>query len=464
MQRTSSADAGRASGPADSRSPQPPAGESPLAAARVPRWRIAWTALGRLGLAAFLALVAVQASSMVILMAVASWTDYESYWNGARSVAAGAQPYAWLAENLAAGSRRLPLPALLAVLLAPLALVLDYATLRGLWLVLNLACLAAAVWLVWRTSRLSWRQHGRLAGLAALALLPSTIWALGCGQPSPILLLVVAGAYAALAAGRPAVAGGVVALGASLKVFPLLIGGYLLLRGQWRGVGALVGVGLALLALTLAVVGWPAHWAYFADVVPLFDRWYGGPFNVSIPGVVTRLLVEKPFTTPWRSVAPIGQAWSRSRPSPCWRRRPTPCGAHQDGGRRAPVGFGLVVVASLLSAPINGQYNLMLAAVPLAIAAAADGPASRARGWLVAAIVLLGLPVEFFDLWPIRVAFYPDLVAVPAATWPWRAGWGNLLTAGPFLGLLLLWGLLARGCLTAAAARPPPAAAQPPPS
>jgi hypothetical protein len=417
---------------------------------------VPWGGLGALGLAVFLALVAVQETTMLLLMATSSGNDFEPYWNGARSVAAGASPYAWLAENRPQDVPDYIYPPLLAILLAPLTRVLDYAALRGVWLVGSLVCIAVAVPLIWRSSGLRWHQHGRLALLAALALLPSTTWALGSGQLSPLLLLVVAGAYAAVVGGRPAVAGGLAAVGAALKVFPLLIGGYLLLRGQWRGVAAAIGVGLALLGVSLVVVGWPAHWAYLGGVVPLQGRWLGGPFNVSIAGVVTRLLVENPFTTPVWNAAVVGQlliavatlALLAATVYAVWR-------APGGRDRGSAVGLGLAVVASLLTAPINGQYNLMLAAVPLAIVAAAtDRQSSRARGWLVAAIVLLGLPVEVFDLWPIRVAFYADLVGVPAATWPWRAGWGNLLSSGPFLGLLVLWGLLARRCLTAMAARP----------
>jgi len=36
---------------------------------------------------------------------------------------------------------------------------------------------------------------------------------------------------------------------------------------------------------------------------------------------------------------------------------------------------------------------------------------------------------------------------LPVTEWPWRLGWGNLLTAGPIFGLLALWGLLLRLCL-----------------
>jgi hypothetical protein len=44
------------------------------------------------------------------------------------------------------------------------------------------------------------------------------------------------------------------------------------------------------------------------------------------------------------------------------------------------------------------------------------------------------MPIEYRDLWPVDPM-------------PWRIGWGNLLTSGPFFGLLSLWVLMVRLCL-----------------
>jgi hypothetical protein len=92
--------------------------------------------------------------------------------------------------------------------------------------------------------------------------------------------------------------------------------------------------------------------------------------------------------------------------------------------------------------PINGQYNLVIAALPLAVAAARVQSAwPRHLRWLLLAGLLLSCPVELYDLFPMDPM-------------PWRLGWGNLLTSGPFFGLLTLWGLLLRLCLEPGADSP----------
>src|SRR5581483_5137775 len=113
--------------------------------------------------------------------------------------------------------------------------------------------------------------------------------------------------------------------------------------------------------------------------------------------------------------------------------------------------YALTVVTALLITPATGFYNLVVAALPLgvAISRAAGGRPARAA-LLVAAIVLLGLPTDLCELLPVRVWCFDYWVAqgLPTAALPWRVGWGNLLMAGPFYGLLLLWGLLWRLCLS----------------
>jgi hypothetical protein len=368
--------------------------------------------------------------------------DFTPYWNGASNVAAGASPYAWLAENRPQILPDYIYPPLLAVLLAPLTRALDYETARWAWLAFSVLCLAASIGLIAHASHLTWRGPRALALVPCLALLPATTLALAIGQLSPQLLLAVTAAYAALAARRESTAGAFVALGASLKSFPALLGGYLLLRREWRGAIAALGVSIALLALTILVVGWEPHWTYLTRVVPAQTHWQGGPFNVSATGVFTRLLVDNPFTTPVLHAPALAQALIvgatlallGATASVVWRAAPRGAGA----------AFAATVVASLLVSPINGQYNLVIVLLPLAVAAAGVQRAwPRGLRWLLLAAVLLGLPVEWYELWPV----YPM---------PWRSGWGTLLAAGPFFGLLALWGLLVRQAAEAPGTAPPP--------
>jgi alpha-1,2-mannosyltransferase len=390
------------------------------------------------------AILVVSAARVVGLVNVglAEGDDFAMYWGGASSVAAGHSPYAWLAENRPLDLQDYHYPPLLALLLAPLTGVLAYPAARWAWLLFSLFCLAASGIMIWHASGLRALGAPALALTPFAALLPWTTTALGVGQLSPQLLLLIAGAYAALVARRPLAAGGLIAGAAYLKSFPALLGGYLLLRRQWRAALGALATGLVLVVVSLLVLGWEPHWTYLARVVPLQTLWVGGSFNVSLGGFLTRLLLPNEFTTPvvdagvWgrAGIALADVAVLAASAYAVWR-----AGANRVGEATA---YALAVVAMLLVSPINGQYNLVIVALPLAVAAArVQGDWPRHLRWLLLAGLLLGCPVELYDLFPMDPM-------------PWRLGWGNLLTSGPLFGLLALWGLLVRLCLEPSADSP----------
>src|SRR5215216_2010409 len=368
------------------------------------------------------------------------YDDFWAYWNAANSVAAGQNPYEWLVETQPgpeAFASVYVYPPLLAVLLAPLTQVLDYSTLRWAWLIFSVLCLVLGAALVWRTSGLRLRDRNPLILLSCLALVPSATWALVLGQLSPQLLLVIAGIFAALGARQPALAGTFLAFGA-----------YLLLRRQWRGFLAAVTAGLLLVALSLLVLGWEPHWTYLTRVVPAQRLWFGLPSEVSIMGFFTRLLVESPFDDPFTTPVVVAEAAAQvaiafsvvallvASSYAIWRAR-----SDREGEAAA---YALAVVASMLVSPISGAYNLVIALLPLAVAAAHVQAAwPRHQWWFFLALMLLSLPVFPFDLWPVLAYFPPVSGDLP----PSQMGWGNLLASGPFFGLVVLWGLLVRLCL-----------------
>jgi len=361
--------------------------------------------------------------------------DFTPYWNGATAVAAGRSPYGWLDENRPLTPRDFHYPPILAVLLSPLPRVMDYPTARWAWLGFSVACLVASVVLIWRASGLRLRDPRVLAVAPAFALVPPLTLALGIGQLSPQLLLVVAGAYAMLGVHRAALAGGFVALGAYLKTFPGLLAGYFVLRRDWRAFAAAVLSGVLLVGLTSLVLGWQPHWTYLTRVVPTQGIWVGGPFNVSIAGVVTRLLIENPFSTPIVDTGRVGQAVIGLLTALVLAVSAYAAWRAPAGKRGNDAAFALVVTTSLLVSPINGNYNLIILILPLLVAAAWIQEAwPRHLRWLLLAALLLGMPVEYYDLWPVEPM-------------PWRLGWGNLLTCGPFFGLVTLWALLVKLCL-----------------
>ena len=69
------------------------------------------------------------------------------------------------------------------------------------------------------------------------------------GQPNLLLLALMLGAFACLRAKRPAIAGGLIALAAAIKAFPILALGYLIYRKQWKATASTLGLLLALMLL-----------------------------------------------------------------------------------------------------------------------------------------------------------------------------------------------------------------------
>ncbi len=81
------------------------------------------------------------------------------------------------------------------------------------------------------------------------------------GQPNLVLLLCLLGAFACLRVGRPWCAGGLVALAAGIKAFPILALGYLVYRRQWKAaVSTVVCLALLLVVLPLPLRGARQTW------------------------------------------------------------------------------------------------------------------------------------------------------------------------------------------------------------
>jgi hypothetical protein len=446
-----------------------------------PRW------LWIFGIVMFLAVLILQMLTVLVIGFVGPAQDFGSYWVAASRTASGGTPYDWLANErpIAGDALDHVYPPLLSVLLMPLTPLLDYDAARAAWLVFSSLCLAAGLWLSWRTqdqqargefayipppelksSRALVPEGGPglahdatgastlgLVVLAGLALLPWIGITLAVGQISCQLLLLVAAIYALLRSHRLVAAGMLVGFGMYLKVFPALIGVYLLLRRRWQSCFAAALIAIALVALTWHILGWEPHWTYLTAVLPAQARLFGLPQNVSITGFVTHLLIDNNDTIPIVAADAMGRALIAvltvgllaATAYAVWRAGDLPAA-------QAPA-YGLVVVTALVITPANGTYNLVIVALPLAVAIARVRRAWRGFSvLLVTAMVLLSLPTDLCDLLPVRIWCFDYWVAnaLPMRTLPWRIGWANLLMAGPFYGLLLLWSLLFRLCLDTA--------------
>lgn len=363
---------------------------------------------------------------MLMLTEMYWGNDFGQYWAGANSIAVGRNPYYWLADGPPSHVFSYVYPPLLAFLLAPLTRLLDFETAHLLWLGFSVLCLAGGVAVVWRLTAVLGERLNAPVLLAAVLLLPSATWALGVGQVSPQLLLLTMGAYAALRRRGQGTAGVLIAVGAGIKSFPVLLGGYFLLRRQWRACGAaLVGGGL-LLVLTVVALGWNLHWTYLTQVVPSQRWWFTWQYNMSFTGFFARLAADPPpmlvgLDAPFEPIAVAlctvvvlaGSAYA------IWR-----APADELGARTA---YALAILGAMLVSPINGNYNLLLLLLPLSLAIGASMASPvGARIGLGLVVGLLSLPVELCGE---------------------GLEWTCVMLNGPLLGQLLLWGwLVYRGC------------------
>lgn len=411
-----------------------------------------------LGGAVYALLWAAAELGMLVLAVIYFQVDFDVLWGAGSAVASGQNPYVGVTDGTLAELRGYVYPPLFALMLAPFTLVLDAATARWAWLASGLLCAAGSARLILRLVPLRIPEDRGLVLLVALPLAPVLTWALGVGQPSPELLLLVTAAYAALRARRGAVAGALLAVGASLKLFPAVLGGYLLLRREWTAAASALAVGLGLLAATSLLLGINLYWSWLAVLSRAQGdhSWVGEPLHLSLAAFFTRLFTARTTTTPivaWDALAQLLIVSSSlgvlaAAGYAIWRAR-----------GREDVAYALAVVTMLLITPVSGQYNLVIAALPLAVAAARvrdDWP--RQAGWLVTICVLLTLPADYCHLWPVAY-WCVNVWDLPFSLLPWRVGVGLLLDSGMLYGLVALWLLLLRQCLDP----PPEPIAEPPP-
>lgn len=349
--------------------------------------------------------------------------DFDNYYAAARALLAGGTPYERIAFDY---------PPLVAFLLLPVA-GLDYATARAAWFVLAEGALVASAWLLWRL----------LGGGLAAAVTVAVVWAAGgtvaenlvLGQVSPLLLLLVTLALAALArrpqgssgASDGAVGGGVaVGAAAALKLWPAVLLGAFALAGKRRG---LVAGALALLALVAV------PWAVVATRPPphlprTADYWMGTPavHNFSLPAVALRL------ADPPAAGARLPRDWLRGN---------NPVELHLPPGRRA-LSVSVAALTLLAGAAVLWWRvrRRPLAGEEAALAAAA-----------LVTLALLASPICWYHY---QLLAFPGLALL---AWRWRRRAGALVALA-LVGAGLTWSQVAAVGLYLA--RYGPTAANPP--
>src|SRR5437588_4603763 len=116
------------------------------------------------------------------------------------------------------------------------------------------------------------------------------------GQPSLVLLALMLGAFVALRTKREIIAGGLIAIAAAIKAFPVMAIVYLLYRRYWTAAASLV-VALVFLLLIL-----PAPFRGFERAWRDLEKWSAGMLKYSEVGVAQR--PKRSYT--WKNQSLVG--------------------------------------------------------------------------------------------------------------------------------------------------------------
>ncbi|MFM2032669.1 MAG: hypothetical protein RLZZ297_1434 [Chloroflexota bacterium] len=114
------------------------------------------------------------------------------------------------------------------------------------------------------------------------------------GQIDIILLACLLAAYTLVRRRFPFAAGVFIALATMLKIYPVLIVAFFVMKKEWRAViGTLCGL-VAINALAVLLMGWEPHRQYVFDVLPRIGGTTSWIENQTIAGFLARL-VDTPF-------------------------------------------------------------------------------------------------------------------------------------------------------------------------
>lgn len=164
------------------------------------------------------------------------------------------------------GTRFLYLPQS-ALLFTPFSFIqMKYANV--LWMVLIAAAFIAAYYLsIWGLVKDSiWKF--RYSALLALLPLSSPVQGLfSTGQVNSFVWLLLIGFFIAMARHRYMIAGTVLAIAVSIKVFPVIIGPYLLIRREWKVIASGIVAFLVLFGASLPFISFEAYRFYFENVL-----------------------------------------------------------------------------------------------------------------------------------------------------------------------------------------------------
>jgi hypothetical protein len=264
---------------------------------------------------------------------------------------------------------------------------------KHVWIVTNLLLLVPLAWFLQSMTGLGYR---RIA--LSFALSVPLYRNLEYGQLYVLLLLLITAACWTYLHGFRALAGGLIAIAAACKIFPILLLVFFLQRRDWRALiwGAITGI--ATVAISVAIFGWNLHRTYLREILP----WalHGGglqPYQAgaSISGVLHYLFLSEPQWNPhpwhysplcYALLLPASQMLVLAPAILLVRREDV-------AGSRIPLEWSALLTASLAISTIPASYNFVLMVLPTCVVAA---ELLRRRWYLwIAALLVVYLGIGF---------------------------------------------------------------------
>ena len=332
-------------------------------------------------------------------------TDFPSYYMSARLVREGydtSRMYEWTWLQREKDHRGvdvrvtglLPITPFSTLVMEPLAGLAPLAA-KHIWILVNLALVAPIGWMLRAMTGLSLQRIALVFALS-FPLHRNLLF----GQFYVFLLLLIVAACCAYLRGFRALAGGLVALAAACKIFPILLFVFFLQRKEWRAlIGGLV-TGLAAIALSIMVFGLSVHRTYLYEILPWTLHGEGlQPYvaRASFSGVLHYLFLSEPQWNPhpWHS-SPLCYALLLPTlqmlvlaPAVLLIRR-------EDGTReRKLLECSALLTASLAISTIPASYNFVLMVLPVCVLAGLLLQRER-YGWLAALLIVylgIGFPL-----------------------------------------------------------------------
>ena len=278
----------------------------------------------------------------------------------------------------------------------------DFERMRTLWFGLTVAFLLMATVVVAR-------RLGGAAGTRALLLLPvlwaapSTLSTLQKGNIQPVIIALAMVAMVLFEARRFLMGGALLAYAIVSKLYPAMLGLYLLVTRQWRAAAWSAAMGLIMVVLTFADLGVPPFVAFLhhlpgllsGEAFPAFRNAGAQAINISIPGLTFKAGL---FGAPGMGfgaskivgwIFTLVVLWATVRAAlrpPNERERPL-------------VWLAVIILATLRSPFLPATYGVWPALWMLTLLAATYRPTAKTLALVVAGVVALSIhwPLD----WPM---------------------------------------------------------------